>query len=34
VVFHDRVRQLEGRAIPNETDDGQAELFGDPRAAE
>jgi hypothetical protein len=33
-VFHDRVQQLESRAIANERDDGQAELFSDPCAAE
>jgi Queuine tRNA-ribosyltransferase len=33
-VFHDRVQQLESRASANETDDEQAELFSDPRAAE
>lgn len=33
-VFHDRVQQLESRAIAYERADGQPELFSDPRAAE
>jgi hypothetical protein len=33
-VFHDRVQQLESRAIAYERDDEQAQLFSDPRAAE